>query len=329
MNQVRIVIVFCILLLFTACKKDKITSSPIPPTNSPKVLVIDSYNPKNDWSSTIIKAIHSELNKGNDSNHYNIKTVHLHSKKKTKKEIKETIKATLKTIQNWQPDLIIACDDNASKYIVQPFLKDSETPVIFCGINWSLSEYGYPYKNTTGMLEVSHIIPALNYVKPYCKGDKIGFIFSDTYSERKILKSFQQRLHEDIKVWPINTFEEFQMKFKQVQEECDILLMGELASIEGFDNSKMKKLIESSTVVPTLTDSPLMTKYAMLTLPKQAEEHGSWSAKTARRILNGESPENIPIAENKNTLFHINKTIYTKLGINLPQTLIDKAVIIE
>ncbi|MCM8535028.1 MAG: hypothetical protein NE334_03745 [Lentisphaeraceae bacterium] len=329
MIQIRIVAVFCILLLFTACKEEKIARTPTTPVNSHKVLIIDSYGPKNDWSSTIIKAIHREFNKENTLNEYQIKSVHLRSKKKKKMELKETITTTVKTIENWQPDIIIACDDNASKYIVKPFLKDSEIPVIFCGINWSLSEYGYPYKNTTGILEVSHIIPALNYIKPYCKGERIGFMFSDTYSERKILTSFQQKLQEDIKIWPVETFEELQSKFKKAQEECDILLLGELASIEGFSNNGMKELVESNTIVPTLTDSPLMVDYAMMCLPKQAEEHGSWSAKTAKRILNGESPESIPIAENKNAIFHINKTIYTKLGINLPQTLMDKAVITE
>ena len=57
-------------------------------------------------------------------------------------------------ILSWQPDVVITADDNAAKYLIQPYFKDSATPFVFCGVNWTAEEYGFPYSNVTGIVEV-------------------------------------------------------------------------------------------------------------------------------------------------------------------------------
>ena len=49
---------------------------------------------------------------------------------------------------------MIASDDNAQKYLVVPYLKGTQVPVIFNGVNWDASAYGFPTSNVTGMIEV-------------------------------------------------------------------------------------------------------------------------------------------------------------------------------
>ena len=62
-------------------------------------------------------------------------------------------------IDKLRPDVVIACDDNASKYLVVPHLKGSAVPVVFCGVNWTVEPYGYPFPNVTGMIEVAPVRP--------------------------------------------------------------------------------------------------------------------------------------------------------------------------
>jgi len=68
-------------------------------------------------------------------------------------------------IESWKPDIVIASDDNASKYLVAPYFKDAKLPFVFCGINWTAKEYGYPYSNATGMIEVFPIKQLIKQIK--------------------------------------------------------------------------------------------------------------------------------------------------------------------
>ncbi len=54
-----------------------------------------------------------------------------------------------KVIQQWKPDLVIASDDAASKYVVKEYYRDANIPFVFIGVNWSIKSYEYPYKNVT------------------------------------------------------------------------------------------------------------------------------------------------------------------------------------
>jgi hypothetical protein len=65
-------------------------------------------------------------------------------------KVQVKVKEAPKQIEKFSPDLVIASDDNAVKYIVRPHLKDIF--VVFCGVNWSAdqNELG---DNVSGMLD--------------------------------------------------------------------------------------------------------------------------------------------------------------------------------
>lgn len=74
------------------------------------------------------------------------------------------------TIEEFRPDVVIASDDNASKYLIMPYYKDAELPFVFCGINWDASIYGFPYKNVTGMIEVALVSEIFRHLKNTPRG---------------------------------------------------------------------------------------------------------------------------------------------------------------
>ena len=61
-------------------------------------------------------------------------------------------KTAREQIDEWQPDVVVVADDTAIEYLLQAHYKDHSLPFVFCGLNWSASQYGLPYANTTGMI---------------------------------------------------------------------------------------------------------------------------------------------------------------------------------
>lgn len=53
------------------------------------------------------------------------------------------------------PDIVVVCDDNAARLLVEPCLIGGTMPVVFAGINWTIEEYRLPAPNVTGMVEVA------------------------------------------------------------------------------------------------------------------------------------------------------------------------------
>jgi hypothetical protein len=68
-------------------------------------------------------------------------------------------------------------------------LKDKALPVVFCGINWDATAYGFPCSNITGMLEVSPANSLLEYLKKYAKGTTIGAIGPDNETYLKEIEN--------------------------------------------------------------------------------------------------------------------------------------------
>ena len=84
-------------------------------------------------------------------------------------------------------------DDPAAQYLVMPYLRDAALPVVFCGLNWDASVYGLPYRNTTGMVEVSPIPQIVRLLRQHARGSRLGFLAEDTDTKRKELE-YHERL---------------------------------------------------------------------------------------------------------------------------------------
>ena len=83
-----------------------------------KVLFIDSYHEGYAWSDGIGRGINSIL----DGTGVELKVVRMDTKRNKDAAFKEqaALKAK-KVIEEFGPDVVIAADDNASKYLIKPF----------------------------------------------------------------------------------------------------------------------------------------------------------------------------------------------------------------
>jgi ABC-type uncharacterized transport system substrate-binding protein len=296
--------------------------------NIKKVLFINSYHNGYAWSDGIQSGIEAVLL---TKKSILLKTIEMDTKHNTSEDFK--IKAALKVkkyIEKFKPNVVIAADDNASKYVIEPYYKDSNLPVVFCGVNWDTSVYGYPYSNATGMIEVSLANQIVKYLKKYATGNKIGFISGDVITARKELKYHKKLLNIDYnKTYFVKTFKEWQTKYLQLQQEVDMIFFNNNAGIKDWEDKEAQKFILENTKAFTGSQYDFMAPLVAITIAKIAEEQGSWSAQTALKILAGNKANKIKIVKNKDGKLIFNMKLINKLGIKIPLSTLKIAEIIK
>ncbi|MBN3039978.1 MAG: ABC transporter substrate-binding protein [Candidatus Omnitrophica bacterium] len=232
-------------------------------------------------------------------------------------------------IEKYKPDVLIVADDNAFKYVVMPYYRDAELPVVFCGINWDISEYQAPYSNTTGMLEVGLIDGVYKHMKKFVRGDVVGFIGPDVYSEHRNAEYYAKFVDggfDYVEFAP--DFETWKEKYLGLKDKVDMFISPGPSGIKNWDIDKANEFMLRNVNVPIGTESTDMMGFSLVGLSKVPGEHGEYAAKTALRILIGEKPSNIPIVSNKKGYLMLNLAVADRLHIVYTPAMLRNAEII-
>jgi ABC-type uncharacterized transport system substrate-binding protein len=202
--------------------------------------------------------------------------------------------------------------------------------VVFCGVNWDASTYGFPTKSVCGMEEVALIEPLLRQLKTYAKGDRIGFLSVDNETSRKEAEyikkvfglSFEREIH-------VRTYADWEEQFRALQSAVDMLVIENNAGIADWSHENALELVRAETRIPSGCIHDFMAPYALIGYTRVAEEQGEWAAAAALRILNGESPESIGVVQNKRGTLYVNLPVATKLGVMIPLNILKNAEVIR
>ncbi len=292
-----------------------------------KILWIDSYHKGYEWSDGIEQGIRDVLfDKG-----ITLNIIRLNTKRENQEQqMKNAAMNANDVLMKFKPDIVIASDDNAQKYLVVPFIKNSEIPVVFCGVNWDASMYGYPTSNITGMVEVDRTLEMVDLLKKYAKGSRIGYIAGDTATEKKLIniynkKFFQGRLVSNL----VSTQEEFERQYLKAQQEVDILIFSNYTGIADWDAEATIRLVENQTKIPSGSHNTFMDKYVICTLAKSAKEQGRYAAATSLKILSGTPVNTFPLTTNKQSALTVNLKLAENAGIVFPVSILKEARIIK
>jgi ABC-type uncharacterized transport system substrate-binding protein len=291
-----------------------------------KMLWVDSYHQGYEWSDEIEKGIREVLYETG----VNLQIVRMDSKRNDTATYgwDAGLKAR-DAVQEFKPDVVIASDDNAQKYLVVPFLKGSELPVIFCGVNWDASIYGYPTANITGMIEEDLVQEMLKKFQPHARGKRIGYLAGNVETERKIVDIYNKRFFDGkMKTYLVNSMEAFKEAFLRAQEEVDMLYISNYTGITDWHPAAAEKFLFNNSKIPTGSHNSFMAPYVLFTVAKLPLEQGNFAAKTALRILDGLSPAQIPVAVNELNHITINLKMAQAAGFVLPASLLKGATII-
>lgn len=291
-----------------------------------RVLEIDAYHEAFPWTASITQGVRDIL----EPSGVTCEVLRLDTKRKSSPEdIKQAVRLARQKIDDFKPDVVIASDDNVAKHLIVPHYRNGSLPFVFVGVNWSADEYGFPCSNVTGQVEVTHIQETIDLLRRYAKGDRIGVITGDTFTEHKDVDNFKKVLGvQFVSEHYVKTFEEWKESYKALQSEVDMFILGNYIGIEGFDNAKALDFIRKNARIPSGTYNEEFMEFAVVGIVKDPREIGHWAAQTALRILDGESPGDIPVTRNEKGILILNIELARRLGITFEPALLETARIV-
>lgn len=289
-----------------------------------KCLFVSSYHPGYAWSDGVERGIRSTLEGKCEIMQFNMDT----KRKKSPEHMRKAGMEVKQLINSWKPDIVITADDNAAKYVIQAHFKDHEIPFVFCGINWTADEYGFPYSNVTGMVEVAPIYPLLEKVKDLIPDAKKAiYLGADTVTEKKNLNRFEKALgkydiHLDSAL--AETMYDWLNSYTRAQQ-YDFIIVGSNSGIHDWNSERVINTIKTGSKKLSVTNHDWMMPYTMLGFTKVPQEQGEWAAQAALSILAGVDISKIAIIPNRKWDIWTNSSLLQAGNIILPEGLILKS----
>lgn len=293
----------------------------------PVVLIVNSYHHGYAPSDAVSAGIQTVLDSAGIDHHL----VYLDSKRHTDDaRIQARADSILDLIRSMHPDLLIATDDNAVKYVVVPLVSQEKTPVVFCGVNWDASAYNLPHEQVTGMLEVLPVEETgrlLRRTNP--RAERLIAVTEATGSSRKnseLLTPLYESMGLETTYRRTRTFDEWKSAFREANETADLIYLPTNGAIAGWDSTEARRWIEQTIRRPVFTHDDFMMPYCVIGLTKVPAEQGEWAARTALRIIGGVTPADIEITRNHRTELYLNPVLAEKVDFVLPVPFRGKAI---
>lgn len=288
------------------------------------LLHINSYHPGYAASDEVLAGIYEVVGASNAR----LDVFFMDTKRFPEAEsITAKVDEVMEMIGRTRPDVIIASDDNAVKYIVAEHFKSGPIPCVFCGVNWTCEPYGLPTENVTGMLEVLPVQQTVDTLTQYYPNTRrITVLSENTASERKnkdVLGPIFAELGLSTTYALVDTYDEWKMHFLKANTEADVIFLPTSGAIANWDPADAQVFVRKQIRVPVFTCDHLMMKYAVFGLTKAPREQGQWAARTALRILRGKSPATIPVTRNRQTEAYLNTTLATQIGFEPDRELLE------
>jgi ABC-type uncharacterized transport system substrate-binding protein len=289
-----------------------------------KCLYVSSYHRGYAWSDGVEQGLRKVL-----TGHCEIRQIDMDTKRNKTVEFKQSAASKVKhEIETWQPDVVIVSDDNAAKYVVKQYYRDADTPFVFSGVNWTVKEYGFPYSNVTGIIEVAPLNVMLTNAIKYSGGAKKAiYLGADTLTEKKNLDRVtgaSQKLGIELEGNLVSSASEWKAQYRAAQD-VDFIVMGSYSGISDWNKAEMAAFAVEHARKLTVTNHDWMMPFSTIGFTKIPQEHGEWAAQTAIEILKGKSPREIPIVANRGWDLWLNTAHLESTGITLPRKLMRKA----
>jgi len=238
---------FAVLLILALC----ITAPAALADDKKRIFVVSSYHKGYLWSQSTQKGLSEALldygyldnreqiksftdNDFVESSKVVIKKVWMNTKRKNSdRDIAKTTDRIVREIEEFRPDLVMLGDDNAANYIGNQLL-DTDTPVVFWGINGLPLKYGLvdsmdaPGHNITGVWQAGYHKESVEFLKMLVPTAKtFAVIACDSVTARpnvKQIRALAQRGElplELVDVVMTNSFEEFKERVLELSKTVD------------------------------------------------------------------------------------------------------------
>ena len=280
----------------------------------PTVVYLNSYHPGYRWSDMLYQSFSNEIMaKGIEVHQHFMDSKNL----ETLADHHIMVKNALAYIDYYKPDVIVAADDNASKFIIEPHFKNNSIPVVFLGVNLSSSVYGYPYQNATGIEELEGLNKLLQVVEHYTAKTRFAMLFTKTTTSQKKFQMYQ-KLAPHLTAITLDDMEDLKRQILGLSQSHDFILLDTMEGLAGYKETLARDFLQKNANVPLMTVSNSSQRLVNFGYLKVPQEQGLWAATSVMKILDGTPAHKIPIAQNTHFQLFINQAFNDKAKAKTP-----------
>jgi len=287
-------------------------------------LYVSSYHRGYSWSDGVERGLRETLDERCELVQFDMDT----KRRRDKEDIEAAARKAAALVAELRPDVVITSDDNAAKHFVVPHLLGGDVPVVFCGVNWTAEEYGFPAKNVTGIVEVAPIRPMVREALALVPGSaRAAYLGALTLTERKNYERIATEadsLGVTLDSYFVETLEEWKVAHDAIQS-YDFIVVGSYSGIDHWDEAEAARHALEHASRPSLTNHAWMMPVTVIGFTKLPEEHGERAAVTARAILDGSVAGEIPLAVNRKWDTWINPSLAAAIDTPMPERLLKGA----
>jgi hypothetical protein len=304
--------------------------------NKPRILVLHSYSDDYVWTRQINVGLDRVFGKvqGVDIRNHEMRT-----KKMSGKCYKHRAGiAGHSTIELIRPNVIVAIDDNAQKYVAKQYVNNPDIKIVFAGINGSPEPYGYlEANNVTGILErkpavaLSEVILLLSEnLGIIGQKPKAIFLSDESHSTERdggYLDSIDWVGVDYLGRHPKATFDDWQSAVKNMKGKADFILVGGYRKLHKspgsakFVNAKeVMTWTEANSPVPVIGMNTFNTEEgAMLSVGVSPYEQGEVAASMAIKLIEGVDIKSLPIQTSSQYVVAVRKSALDARNISIPE----------
>lgn len=288
-----------------------------------RILHLDSYHQGYLWSDNILKGIRSVF----DGARYEIRCEHMDTKRINEEEYLNLLVDLYKLkLGREKFDVIICSDDNAFHFMLRHHQElFPGVPVVFCGVNFFKDSFLRDRPEFTGVIESFDILSTIRIaLQLHPKARRVLAIADDSRTGKLNLEHYENARPEftpaiEFSVTKDWTIEELKQQLKAMGPDTIVLPL----SLFRDKNGQYVAMMEGVEEIAPVSGAPLYAAWDFLLgrgivggMITSGYNQGRTAAQLAKRILDGESPGDIPVIKDSPNQYMFDYTVMQRFGID-------------
>jgi len=299
-----------------------------------RVLLVHSYDESYEWVQEITQGVQEGLAEAG----VRLEVFYMDTKRNPQPAwCEEAGKQASELVTSFDPDVVIAADDNAQECFAKQYVGKARPQIVFCGVNGDPSAYGYPATNVTGVRERTYLgesVALLRKIRPDVT--KIVLITDASVTSDLMVHDMREEAAsaEILAFDQTNSFEEWRSLVTGYEQRGDAIVIGLYHTIfEGSGDQRQhvdpQQVLDwtlSATSRPTAAVFEFgVSGGALCGVVVDGVDHGREAARLARTILGGTKAGDLPIISTEGQRTVVNAATASRLGIEIPAAVLEQA----
>lgn len=302
--------------------------------HKPRVLVLHSYDLGYPWTREVNVGVHRVLDQ---QPHFAVRWFYMDTKRHPWQDFKQNMGLSARqVIDRWQPDVIIAVDDDAQEFVARHYVGHVHTRIVFAGVNGGVDAYGYVGAgNVTGIFErkdlpaLKQALLALRWPRQAAGPLRVVHIGDNSKSveqDDRYLGEFDWRPLINLPSRRLGTFDAWKKAVLEVQDQTDFILTTNYRKLSrGAADSRLVAPEEvvawtlANSRVPVIgTNGFFVEDGGELAIGTSPFEQGEIAARMAIGLIGGQAAKDIPRASTRQFVVYMRSAKMHRRGMELP-----------